>query len=81
MKTRVLAGGWKMLFNFLHQWRKKSHGVTVQAKYTVGEYDILILSALESDGLEILLQENGYRIPQGAAKVLGNYIKLNMRCC
>ena len=59
--------------------RKKSHGVTVEAEYTVGEYDIVILSATESEGLEIWLQENGYRLPQGAAKVLGSYIKLNMR--
>jgi hypothetical protein len=61
------------------EMQKKSHGVTVEAQYTIGEYDIVILSATESEGLEIWLRENGYRIPQGAAKVLGSYIKLNMR--
>ncbi len=57
----------------------KSLGVTVEAQYTVGEYDILILSAKESGGLEIWLKENGYKIPKGAAAVLGSYIKQNMR--
>jgi hypothetical protein len=57
----------------------KSLGVTVEARYTVGEYDILILSARESDGLETWLKRNGYRIPDGASPVLASYIKQNMR--
>jgi hypothetical protein len=59
--------------------RKEGRGVTVEARYTVGEYDIVILSAKESRGLEIWLRENGYRIPAGAARVLGGYIKQGMR--
>jgi hypothetical protein len=59
--------------------RAKSLGVTIEAKYTVGEYDILILSAKESQGLETWLTENGYRIPQGASRVLGSYLKQGMR--
>jgi len=58
--------------------RKKSRGVTVEAEYTIGEYDIVILSATESQGLEFWLKENGYRIPNGAARVLGSYIKQKM---
>jgi hypothetical protein len=58
---------------------EKSLGVTVEARYTVGEYDILILSAQESGGLETWLKENGYRIPPGASAVLGSYIKQQMR--
>src|SRR5439155_5408134 len=54
-------------------------GVRVEAQYTVGEYDILILSAEQSSGLEQWLRENGYRIPKGASAVLGSYIKQNMR--
>jgi len=54
-------------------------GVTVEATYTVGEYDILILSARESNGLESWLVENGYKIPTGAAPILGSYIKQGMR--
>lgn len=59
--------------------RAKSLGVTIEAKYTVGEYDILILSAKESSGLETWLVENGYRIPTGATAVLGSYIKQNLK--
>jgi hypothetical protein len=53
-------------------------GVTVEANYDVGEYNVLILSAKESDGLVAWLTENGYKIPAGAGPVLGSYIKQNM---
>lgn len=59
--------------------RARDLGVTIEATYTVGEYDILILSAQQSDGLEIWLKENGYRIPAGASRVLGSYIKQDMK--
>jgi hypothetical protein len=54
-------------------------GVTVEASYDVAEYDVSILSAQESNGLVDWLTDNGYRIPNGAAAVLGSYIKQNMR--
>jgi hypothetical protein len=57
----------------------QSLGVTIEARYSVGEYDILILSARESNGLETWLRQNGYRIPEGATDVLASYIKQNMR--
>ena len=53
-------------------------GVMVEASYDVGEYDVSILSANESDGLVKWLTDNGYRIPNGAEPVLGSYIKQNM---
>jgi hypothetical protein len=59
--------------------RAESLGVTIEAEYTVGEYDILILSAKESDGLETWLIESGYKMPRGASQVLGSYIKQKMR--
>ena len=59
--------------------RNLALGVAIEASYTVGEYDILILSAQQSDGLETWLTENGYRIPAGASAVLGSYIRQNMR--
>jgi hypothetical protein len=58
---------------------EKRRGVTIEATYTVGEYDILILSARESTGLETWLRENGYKIPSGAASILDSYIKQGMR--
>ena len=57
----------------------ESLGVTVEAQYTVGPYDIVILSAKESDGLETYLTQNEYRIPKGASAALAPYIKQNMK--
>jgi hypothetical protein len=58
--------------------RADALGVTVQAQYTVGEYDIVILSAKQGEGLETWLKENGYQLPKGASDVLGSYIKQKM---
>ncbi len=59
--------------------RANSLGVTIEARYTVGEYDILILSARESSGLETWLRDNGYRLPAGASPILGSYLKQGMK--
>ena len=59
--------------------RNAALGVTIEATYTVGEYDIVILTAEQSGGLETWLRENGYRMPAGAREVLGSYIKQGMR--
>jgi hypothetical protein len=59
--------------------RSRSLGVRIEAKYIVGEYDILILSAKESSGLRTWLTENGYKIPAGADEVLEPYIRSNMK--
>ena len=59
--------------------RARSLGVTIEAQYTVGEYDILILSARESTGLESWLRDNGYRLPAGVSPVLGSYLKQGMK--
>ncbi|MGD0076941.1 MAG: DUF2330 domain-containing protein, partial [Candidatus Binataceae bacterium] len=61
------------------EFETKSLGVTVEAQYTIGEYDIVILSAEQSDGLEKWLIGNGYRIPTGAARALRPYIEQQMR--
>jgi len=58
---------------------RKDLGVKVEAKYLVGEYDILILSAKESSGLKTWLEETGYKIPAGADEVLEPYIKSNLK--
>src|SRR4051812_12628515 len=58
---------------------RRNYGVTIEASYDVGEYDVLILSANESNGLVNWLTDNNYTIPQGVEAVLGSYIKQNMR--
>jgi hypothetical protein len=59
--------------------RDKALGITVEAQYTLEEYDIVSLSATQSDGLEIWLNENGYKIPKGASAALKPYINQGMK--
>ncbi len=59
--------------------RDKALGVTVEAQYTLEEYDIVSLSATQSDGLETWLRENGYKIPKGASAALKPYINQGMK--
>lgn len=56
-----------------------SLGVTIEAKFNVGEYDIVILSAKESGGLGTWLNRNGYKIPRGAKELLKPYIRSSMK--
>jgi Na+-translocating ferredoxin:NAD+ oxidoreductase RnfD subunit len=58
---------------------EKDTKVTIEARYTVGEYDVLLLSAAESQGLERWLKANGYRIPEGAAEILQPYVLSNTK--
>ena len=57
----------------------RSRGVTIEAQYTVGEYDIMILSATQSGGLVAWLTENDYKLPRGAERVVSSYLKQDMR--
>lgn len=57
----------------------KALGVTIEASFTVGEYDIVILSAKQSDGLEAWLKSEGYKVSTGIAKALKPYILQNMK--
>ena len=50
-------------------------GVTIEAKFVAGEYEILILSATDSSGLETWLRREKYNIPQGAAEALAPYVR------
>jgi len=54
-------------------------GVKIEAKFEVGEYQILILSAKESGGLEAWLRLSKYNIPKGAAAALAPYIRDQMK--
>src|SRR5579863_9818204 len=80
--SRAFAGGAMALSSSAPMHSKSEAnalGVTVEAEYTVGEYDIVILSAKESSGLETWLQQNGYKIPFGAHRALEPYIRNDMK--
>src|SRR5699024_6069964 len=72
-------GNGTMEFDKAPLYKRKEDRVKIEAKYLVGEYDILILSAKESSGLKSWLDENGYKIPAGAEEVLAPYIKSNLK--
>ncbi|MDY7024811.1 MAG: DUF2330 domain-containing protein, partial [Pseudomonadota bacterium] len=57
----------------------KALGVTIEAQYQVGEYDILILDAKQSEGLLTWLIQNDYKVPKKAKSVLKSYIKQDMK--
>lgn len=59
--------------------RARAQGVRIEAQYAVGRYDILMLSAAQSDGLTTFLTGEGYKMPEGAEKVLGGYIGMGMK--
>ena len=52
--------------------------VKIEAKFKRGEYDIVVLSATESNGLEKWLRANKYNIPKGASKALKPYVQQGM---
>jgi len=54
---------------------KDELGVTVEAKFVVGEYQVVILSAKDSTGLETWLNREKYRIPEGAEPLLRPYVE------
>lgn len=54
-------------------------GVTILREYAVGDYDIQILSAKQSDGLATFLRGEGYKLPEGAEAALAGYIQMGMK--
>jgi hypothetical protein len=79
MPMASFGGMTKMAAPGARMENERYKGVTVEATYDVGEYDVSILSAKESDGLTNWLNDNGYKLPDGAEQVLGSYIKQKMR--
>ena len=53
----------------------RDFGVTIEAQFEVGEYQIVILSAQESTGLDAWLRHENYNIPQGAQPLLEPYVQ------
>ena len=54
-------------------------GVTVEAQFQVGEYQIVILSANDSSGLDTWLRREHYKIPEGAGDAMAPYVKAGMK--
>ena len=55
--------------------KHKSYGVKIEARFTVGEYEIVILSATDSSGLDRWLKDNSYKIPDSSEPLLRPYVQ------
>jgi MYXO-CTERM domain-containing protein len=53
--------------------------VKIEAQFTVGEYEIVVLSATDSTALDAWLRQNAYRIPPGAEPYLRPYVQMGMK--
>jgi hypothetical protein len=53
--------------------------VRIEAQFTVGEYDIVVLSATDSTALDAWLRQNNYKIPAGAEPYLRPYVEMGMK--
>ncbi len=53
----------------------KNLGVTIEAQFEVGEYQVVILSAKDSTGLDTWLKQEKYKIPDGAEPLLRPYVQ------
>ena len=51
------------------------YGVKIEAKFTVGEYDVVVLAANDALGLDRWLRDNKYKIPAGAEPLFKPYIQ------
>src|SRR5581483_11801195 len=78
-ESRMMAQAPASSVGRMRDERAASLGVRVEAEYTVGEYDIVVLSAKESQGLETWLKQNNYNIPVGASRALAPYIRSDMK--
>jgi hypothetical protein len=54
-------------------------GVRVEAKFEVGEYEVVVLSAKDSVGLDKWLRSEAYKIPEGAEPFLRPYVQAGMK--
>ncbi len=54
-------------------------GVKIEAKFVVGEYEVVVLSAEDSIGLDSWLRQENYNIPAGAEPVLRPYVEGGMK--
>ncbi|MEZ4286817.1 MAG: DUF2330 domain-containing protein [Polyangiales bacterium] len=76
MMEASAAGGMRrtMMFKGANAVADADYGVKIEAQFKVAEYDILILSAKDSNGLDLWLRKEKYNIPKGAETVLRGYV-------
>ena len=56
-----------------------AHGVVIEDEFTLGEYEMWVVRATESEGLAEWLIENDFVLPDGAAELLDEYVSSDAR--
>ena len=59
--------------------KDRDYHVKVEARFSVGEYNIEVLSAEQSTGLDRWLRDHHYTIPKGAEPLLRPYVEQGMK--
>ena len=73
--TSVMGGARPRGMAVTLEAEKKDLGVKIEAQFTVGEYEVVILSAKDSTGLDTWLKQEKYKIPAGAEPYLRPYVQ------
>ena len=71
----MMSGAVKTNASVEYEREVKDLGVTIEAQFEVGEYQVVVLSAKESTGLDTWLRQEKYNIPQGAEPLLRPYVE------
>ncbi|MGI0493780.1 DUF2330 domain-containing protein [Alkalinema pantanalense CENA528] len=58
---------------------KTSAPLEIADQFSIGEYNVTLLSAAESDALTDWLKKQGYQLPQGGEPMLKSYIQAGMK--
>src|SRR5215471_2557646 len=72
--SRTSTLSWQDIVAVPRKSRARDLGVKVETQFVAGEYEVVILSATDSAGLETWLRQERYNIPPGAAAALAPYI-------
>ena len=57
----------------------EAHGVSTEARFAVGEYDVVILTAKDSLGLDAWLRDAKYKVPANAEPLFRPYVPRGMK--
>ncbi|MEZ4448184.1 MAG: DUF2330 domain-containing protein [Nannocystaceae bacterium] len=79
LQRKSSGGGGPLLDRAKREGSADDLGVTIEAQFTVGEYQILILSAEDAAGLDTWLRREAYSIPAGAEALLRPYVESGMK--
>ncbi|MCA9578802.1 MAG: DUF2330 domain-containing protein [Myxococcales bacterium] len=79
LRASVAASGGVAMADNASREAAQPPSVRVEAQFQAGEYDVVILSASDSLGLENWLREQRYAVPEGAERAFRPYLEEGMK--